>query len=140
MRSRRRGARSLAAVALAGLLGAGCAPTEPLSPEESAAAAARLYRTRCATCHGDAGRGDGPGAGQLAVPPRDLADPAWQASVSDERMRRTIVEGGAAVGLSPLMVRNPDLATRPELLAALVRTVRGFRDEALPPASLPGGG
>lgn len=32
----------------------------------------QLYRTHCASCHGTAGRGDGPMAGYLNVPPADL--------------------------------------------------------------------
>lgn len=35
----------------------------------------RLFAERgCAVCHGTAARGDGPSAGRLDVPPRDLAD------------------------------------------------------------------
>jgi mono/diheme cytochrome c family protein len=33
----------------------------------------QLYATHCATCHGPAGRGDGPLAEFLRVPPSDLA-------------------------------------------------------------------
>lgn len=31
-----------------------------------------LYRQNCATCHGQAGQGDGPQAAQLAIAPADL--------------------------------------------------------------------
>ena len=33
---------------------------------------AKLYATLCASCHGVAGRGDGPAAGALVPPPTDL--------------------------------------------------------------------
>jgi mono/diheme cytochrome c family protein len=33
---------------------------------------ARLFRTHCATCHGPAGRGNGPLADQMRTPPPDL--------------------------------------------------------------------
>ena len=39
---------------------------------ESIARGARLYPENCASCHGAAGRGDGPAAAGLKVPPADL--------------------------------------------------------------------
>lgn len=39
---------------------------------ESIARGARLYAEHCAACHGAAGRGDGPAAAGLKVPPADL--------------------------------------------------------------------
>jgi mono/diheme cytochrome c family protein len=39
----------------------------------------RVYTERCAPCHGDDGRGDGPAAAALEPRPRNLRDPAfWQ--------------------------------------------------------------
>jgi mono/diheme cytochrome c family protein len=39
----------------------------------------RVYAERCAPCHGDDGRGDGPAAAALEPRPRNLRDPAfWQ--------------------------------------------------------------
>lgn len=50
----------------------------------------RLYKNNCAICHSD--NGIDPELGQeLSVP--DLADPAWQASRSDEILLRQINEG-----------------------------------------------
>ncbi|HSB53039.1 MAG TPA: FTR1 family protein [Gemmatimonadales bacterium] len=40
----------------------------------SLAAGAQVYRTQCATCHGPAGRGDGPSAVGLTPTPADLTD------------------------------------------------------------------
>lgn len=37
----------------------------------------RLYEENCASCHGAGGRGDGPLAGQLSRPPRNLTQAAW---------------------------------------------------------------
>lgn len=37
-----------------------------------AARGERLYRVYCASCHGTSGRGDGPVAGALKIPPSDL--------------------------------------------------------------------
>jgi cytochrome c553 len=108
------------------LLGTGCTPpAEPPGPAAEAAAR-ELWRTRCANCHGVDGRGDGPSGRALAARPRDFHDPAWQAQVDDERLRRVIVEGGAAHGLSADMAANADLAHRAAVVDELVRTVRGF--------------
>jgi mono/diheme cytochrome c family protein len=85
-----------------------------------------IFTTRCATCHGPFGRGDGPGAAALNPKPRNYADPAWQKSVTDAQIEKAIVEGGAAVGKSPLMVPNPDLAGKPGVVAALRDKVRSF--------------
>ena len=36
-----------------------------------------MFAANCATCHGDAGRGDGPAATGLEPPPADLTDGTW---------------------------------------------------------------
>jgi cbb3-type cytochrome c oxidase subunit III len=58
----------------------------------------RLFGQYCATCHGEAGRGDGQNASNLIPAPPDLTavktDPVLR--------RRVITEGSAAVGRSPL--------------------------------------
>ena len=64
------------------------------------------YQTRCALCHGKAGAGDGAMAGALAVKPRNLADPMWQASITDAALDEVILKGGKAVGKSELMPGN----------------------------------
>jgi hypothetical protein len=50
--------------------------------------------------------------------------------VDDARLRRVIVEGGAALGLSRDMAANADLAARPAMVGALVEIVRGFAAQA----------
>ncbi|WP_232829306.1 c-type cytochrome [Tropicimonas sp. IMCC34043] len=42
------------------------------APAQDAAAGAALYSRFCATCHGVEGRGDGPTAAVISVPPVDL--------------------------------------------------------------------
>jgi putative copper export protein/mono/diheme cytochrome c family protein len=42
---------------------------------QSIAAGAGLYPVYCASCHGAAGKGDGPDAKELAIPPADLTAP-----------------------------------------------------------------
>jgi mono/diheme cytochrome c family protein len=42
------------------------------SPEPAAGRGRQLFRTYCASCHGTAGRGDGPTSQYLTVPPANL--------------------------------------------------------------------
>lgn len=78
----------------------------------------------CAACHGNTGEGDGAAAVALDPKPRSFKDKDWQASVTDDHLRKVILEGGAAVGLSPLMAPNAHLANQPEVVAGLVQMVR----------------
>jgi len=89
--------------------------------------AKQIWETGCVACHGPAGRGDGSMAAQLTPRPRDHGDPAWQDAVTDDEIAKVIVGGGAALGKSASMPARPDLAERPEVLAELVRRIRGFR-------------
>jgi mono/diheme cytochrome c family protein len=85
-----------------------------------------LFTTRCATCHGATGHGDGPAAASLNPKPRNYTDAAWQKSVTDAQIKQTILYGGAAVGKSPIMPASPDLESKPEVLEGLIKIVRGF--------------
>lgn len=101
-------------------------------PKRTTAAAAEdtqaghVFRTICATCHGADGTGNGPGAAALNPKPRNYTDPAWQASITDDEIKKIIVEGGAAVGKSPMMPANKHLAQQPQTLDGLVQIIRGF--------------
>ncbi|HSQ63606.1 MAG TPA: c-type cytochrome, partial [Polyangiaceae bacterium] len=86
-----------------------------------------LFKTRCVPCHGDQGKGNGPGAAALNPKPRNYTDATWQASVTDEQLKKTIVGGGAAVGKSPNMPANPDLEGKDAELNGLVAIIRGFK-------------
>ena len=97
-----------------------------------------VFTTRCATCHGLHGRGDGPAAQALKPkPPRDYSTPAWQKSVTDAQIKKAIIEGGPAIGKSSLMGPNEDLADKPEVLDGLVAIIRGFSSEASAPSPKP---
>ena len=85
------------------------------------------YAQKCLACHGAEGKGDGPGAAAMDPKPRDYTEAEWQASVTDEELRKVILGGGMAVGKSPLMPGNPDLKDKPEVVDALVKKVRGFK-------------
>jgi cytochrome c553 len=99
-----------------------------------AAQAETIFKTRCSTCHGMEGKGNGPASITLNPKPRNYTDAAWQKSVTDEHILEIIVKGGAAVGKSPLMPPNPDLADKPEVVTALMHKVRSFAKAAGGPA------
>ncbi len=90
------------------------------------AEAITIFNTRCAACHGIDGHGDGVAAAALNPKPRSYSDKAWQASVDDSMIAKVIVEGGAAIGKSPMMTANPDLKDKPEVVKALVAKIRTY--------------
>lgn len=84
------------------------------------------YATLCSGCHGTAGHGDGPAGAALNPKPRNFTDMAWQASVDDAHIAKTIKDGGAAVGLSPMMAPWGAVLSDAELKLMVVK-VRGFK-------------
>ena len=98
---------------------------EEVSPQ-AMAEAKTIFKTRCAACHGPSGEGNGPAAAALNPKPRNYTDPQWQQSVTDAMIEQVIVEGGPALGKSPLMTPNPDLADKRDVVKGLRRIVRGF--------------
>jgi len=90
------------------------------------ARAHEMFTSRCATCHGPEGRGNGPGALTLNPKPRNYHDKEWQGKVTDEDIKKTVVYGGAAVGKSPIMPASPDLDSKPEVVDGLVKIIRDF--------------
>jgi len=54
----------------------------------------------------------------------DFRDAAWQRRTTDEAIERIVAGGGQAVGKSPVMPANPDIARDPQVLAAVRRRVR----------------
>lgn len=70
-----------------------------LSFAADAAAGKAKYDLFCVTCHGPAGTGDGPASTALNPKPKNLQATAK----TDAELKKTIQEGGVAVGLSSLM-------------------------------------
>jgi cytochrome c553 len=85
-----------------------------------------IITSRCVMCHGSEGNGAGPSASTLNPKPRDFTNKEWQKATSDAQLKLAIVKGGAAVGKSPLMPPNPDLETKPEVVAQLVGAIRAY--------------
>jgi len=104
----------------------GLAVTPVASP--SSAACPPAYASRCASCHGPAGLGDGPLAAGLSPRPRSFAEPKWVTDGTQQAVRDVIRDGGAAHGMSPLMPPHPDLDD--ETVDALAECVRGLGGRA----------
>lgn|GEM_PF-627590 len=62
-----------------------------------------VYSVNCVSCHGISGKGNGPAAASLSPKPRDLTDAQYVDTLSDEHLYKSISEGGASVGKSPMM-------------------------------------
>jgi mono/diheme cytochrome c family protein len=116
--------------------GSADAASEPKAPAAAASAAAApavldrgraLYKANCIACHGESGKGDGPGAGVLKPPPRDHTDQAYMSALSDKDIGDIIRMGGAIKG-KPLMPSNPQI--NGDDLAALVAYVRSLSQPA----------
>jgi mono/diheme cytochrome c family protein len=104
------------------------APAEEAAKPASdpVADAAEIYTNRCTVCHGERGQGDGAGSAALEPKPRDFTSAEWQGSVTDDHLSKIIVYGGTAVGKAATMPANPDLDSKPEVVAELVKYIRGL--------------
>lgn len=100
-------------------------PSHPRTAGEPSQAR-KMFETVCATCHGMDGTGTGPAAAALNPKPRNYTDAAWQASITDDKIKETILKGGQAMGKSPMMPGQPQLKDQPEVLDGLVQIIRGF--------------
>jgi hypothetical protein len=96
---------------------------EPTNPSRHAAQ--ELWIRECADCHGLTGAADGRLAAKLARPPHSFADACHP--ISDEWVARVILEGGGSFGGDPAMLDHHTLSAQPDVLAALVDLVQGFR-------------
>lgn len=101
-------------------------PAAPPAAVDPRAEARQIFESRCATCHGPQGAGDGPASAGLVPKPRNFRDAAWQSSVSDAHIEKIVQYGGSGVGKSPAMPPNPDLVPRPDVVAALREHVRSL--------------
>jgi high-affinity iron transporter len=113
------------AFSIAFALAAGALLAQPVAAADVAAGEAK-FKQLCAACHGPTGHGDGPASAALNPTPRDLSDPEWQASVDDAHIRAVITQGGAAVGLSPMMTAFGHLGD--EDVSNLVAYIRSLDD------------
>jgi mono/diheme cytochrome c family protein len=70
-----------------------------------AQAGAKLFAQRCARCHGASGKGNGPDLAKLHLdsPPDNFTDKEINAELSDYKINKIVMGGGAAVDKSPKM-------------------------------------
>jgi len=101
-------------------------PHGPNGPSEPSQAE-KIFFNQCAMCHGMDGTGNGPAAQGLPVKPRNYTDGTWQASVTDDEIKKTILLGGRGVGKNPAMPDFRQLKDQPEVLDGLVKIIRSFK-------------
>ena len=99
--------------------------TNPVAKDAAAIDAGKqIYTDNCATCHGDSGKGDGPGGASLNPKPASLATllPAKQ----DDFVFWVVSEGGAASGKSASMVAWNSTLSADEIwqTIAYIRTLK----------------
>jgi mono/diheme cytochrome c family protein len=98
----------------------------PAFADESTEAKVRdNYQSYCRKCHGDQGKGDGPGAAMLNPKPRDFADCANMQKRSDDELFKVISEGGESIGMSADMQPWGGTMSDDEI-RQLIKFVRSF--------------
>ncbi len=71
--------------------------------QNKASAGKELFQANCSPCHGESGKGDGPGGQVLPVKPANLGERIAENSYSDQYLFDVIGKGGASVGKSNFM-------------------------------------
>lgn len=79
------------------------------SDEVSLAVGKAVYMQRCAMCHGESGKGDGPAGQALDPKPRDHTNGEYMNKLTDEQIKTQIMEGKGA------MPPHKDLLTQNQL-------------------------
>lgn len=118
---------TLAILSVAALIPAALAQAPRTAPADSASvkAGARLFKQYCEICHGKTGMGDGPTGKSLKPRPRNFRNPAEFKSKNDEEVFKVVSDGGAARGLSPLMVPWKSVLKEPQIwqVIAFIRSL-----------------
>jgi mono/diheme cytochrome c family protein len=112
---------------------------QPVSAPPADTGGAALYARFCAGCHGAGGKGDGPNARALPVPPARHASREAMSERPDDSLYDTIAGGGAIMNRS---ARMPAYGTTlsPAQIRALVRHIRSLCQCAGPAWSTDGRG
>ncbi len=71
--------------------------------QNNTSAGKELFKSNCSPCHGESGKGDGPGGQVLPVKPANLGERIAENSYSDQYLVDVIGKGGASVGKSNFM-------------------------------------
>jgi mono/diheme cytochrome c family protein len=111
----------------------------PVSASPTDTSGAVLYARFCTGCHGPQGKGDGPNATSLPVPPAKHASREAMSARPDDALFDTIAGGGAIMNRSPRMPAYGTTLTSPQI-RALVRHIRALCQCAGPAWSSDGAG
>jgi mono/diheme cytochrome c family protein len=95
----------------------------PGAPRPTPADGAALYARYCATCHGPAGKGDGPNARYLPIPPAIHASAERMSLRPDDVLYDMIAGGGYIMNRSNRMPAFGE-TLRPDEIGALVAHIR----------------
>jgi mono/diheme cytochrome c family protein len=98
----RRSALVLALALVTAGAAAWLAGAQPTTPSRSHPGKA-TYDQYCATCHGEAGKADGPGAAALPIKPPPFTDGRLMNGLPDDFLFTLVSKGAGAVGLAPQM-------------------------------------
>lgn len=110
----------LVAVALAASIsvGVGVSRADEAATQDS-------YKNLCVKCHGDTGKGDGPGVAKLEKKPGSFTDCARMAKFDDPTLFKIIKEGGPAAKESKEMTAFSD-GMEDQEITDMVKYVRTF--------------
>ena len=99
----------------------------------------RIWRAKCASCHGDDGKGATEQGRKMSIV--DLTDAAWQSRTTDDRLRKQIDDGVDEVhdGVKKQMDPFRDQISA-EQIDDLVQFVRHFAPSGVAPSSTPSPG
>jgi cytochrome c oxidase cbb3-type subunit 2 len=119
---------------------AGAPPRLAKLPAETPRESAPVERGReiyiqggCPQCHGDAGRGDGPSAASLSVPPADLTLRPLKSGPAARDIVKAIITGldGTAMPSYDLMFSDADVWALAYYVESLATPPRATRDELI---------
>lgn len=91
------------------------------------------YQMFCVTCHGETGKGDGPGAAGIEPSPRDFSEGEFKFDADgngkpgeDADLEMVIAQGAAAFGGSPLMTPWAGALTEDDIknVVAVIRSLK----------------
>ncbi len=71
--------------------------------QNDASTGKELFKSNCSPCHGESGKGDGPGGQVLPVKPANLGERIAENAYTDQYLFDVISKGGASVGKSNFM-------------------------------------
>ena len=94
-----------------------------------------MFVQYCASCHGESGKGDGPGGANLSIKPQDLTVGEVMNPLTNEFLHRAISDGPQSVGLSSLMPPfKPQLGDRQ--IDEIIRYIRTMAQPPYDPAKV----